>query len=390
MKPYGYAVLPAEIVAKHTDTYARIGDVMLHSTSYFKIGYTKFRTLAEAETYCESHPRNSIVACNAADTATTAYIADLAAQISTTPESMGIDAYKIGKMIQAHGGYTRRSLGMKNNALPEAEQCNIELLDNPEFLSIVKGMYFKNQDGEWYCLRRPQSGDVWQWQRDYCRVFGDTSEEARKLVEAIEAAEAAHIESQRPKVERPHNRTHYEDLPTLTIAHRATLMTCLASQAMNAYIHTAGKQEIYRYLWHFYTEEYNILQSELKYRTEAQPKERKSKRATEKATADFRSANEHLAAQGDSIFTKAYQQILASADYPLPLHLDEIIPRDIPENTPPSLQETRDLLQTVIKLADLDLDPTSFEAEDRALLMKTIRKTLEAIKANHILKEKTP
>ena len=318
-----------------------------------------------------------------------------AAELELSLDAFGRMVWDIAQHLDQDNGKTRDELAVAGF---DVRVLRGALLDGIMFESDGGGRRRSPfRAGAWYVIRNYRRDDTEvkglpKWMARWREVFGGI-EGVLDICEEIEVMIAAYHEAQKPK--REHDRPYLEEKPTREIAHRAAVAGLQQALYHKVWLRkfdsrdTRDEWGIYSYVAGVWGHEYNVMVAELRYRTEAEPEERSSRKKTDAAIRDWAKAADYLDdVTGGEFFTEDYVRRYMAQDV-MPLHVGDV-PRDVPERVNAEWQSERELLATVIRLVGLDLDPASFAYDDRELLMKRIRETLAGIKSEYITSPPSP
>ncbi|MEL6526014.1 MAG: hypothetical protein AAFQ07_09925, partial [Chloroflexota bacterium] len=177
---------------------------------------------------------------------------------------------------------------------------------------------------------------------------------------------------------RQHDNPYIEKLTTLQVAHRLA-MADIMLHWMHAYkLNVSLTDDTYGWLQSIWSKQADTMRAELEYRTEAQPEPRSSKRKTEAARKDFRTASEWLSG-AKQIYSDEFKKMTRKLAMPFDLTIDEeALPKQVPEKQPVMRMGYTELIHEFMRwVTDAELDPDSFEYEDATLLRNKLREALE-------------
>lgn len=134
--------------------------------------------------------------------------------------------------------------------------------------------------------------------------------------------------------------------------------------------------------------QYEILMNELTYRMHAEPPIERSKKKTKATAEDWAKASEYHKNPVEHFFSKEFvDAVVQSTEYP-DLSIDpEHLPKQLPEKTPTKWKTDREIFADLVKWFDAELDPESFEYEDRKTFVEMARRWLTTTKGEKAEKE---
>lgn len=171
----------------------------------------------------------------------------------------------------------------------------------------------------------------------------------------------------------------FSQYSTFDIAYRAACADVLRGWYGHQYGFMRGNFNQSKEAMHVWGEQYSILSNELKYRVHAPAPEKESKKKTKEAAEDWAKAAEYLEKGTLYFFSREFLRVVtASPEYPDLTIEPEHLPKLPPEKTPVAWKSDRDLLAEVITWLNAELDPFSFEFEDRKTFIDMARRWLAA------------
>lgn len=305
-------------------------------------------------------------------------VIDLAERVGVAVDVLAVDVWRVCMWLQMQGNN-------HDEGLPDDLPGYVLALDDVD--GVLSGILFKSKDGQWFVNRRKSHynpfesvGEVWSWARQWCVVFGGVDGEA--VLDIVATIEAEIDRVLNPPVKRGHDRLHYEEVDTFTIAHRWAVHKLLAEHYFSKVLGSRGMGSIYASLSSLHRGEAWVYHAELVWRTTGEPEPRRTKAEFREAVWDWKKAGDYLS--GDLvIFDKAYAEAIVSAE-----GLDLVADVDnLPKmgRMPAKRMSVPELLSEVVRLAGVELPPDSFEYEDRELLYESIRKVLSNMRSEHIV-----
>lgn len=252
-------------------------------------------------------------------------------------------------------------------------KAKIEDARNP---SIKEGAWVKYQD-EVYQVKRIMQGGIYFVES----IYGDTQMPTRMEIELVHA----------PRRKREtFSGGHFSQYTTFDIAYRAACAEVLArwyqcgfmnreESTKRTYPHKACAAQWYH--------EYNVLMDELIYRMHAAPPIESSKKKTQATAADWAKAEAYRKNPVPHFFSKDFvDAVTQSPEYP-DLAIDpEHLPKLLPEKTPMKWKSDREIFADLATWLNAEIDPDSFEFEDRKTFVDMARRwlmTAKGEKATH-------
>lgn len=229
----------------------------------------------------------------------------------------------------------------------------------------------------WYLRRSPEA-----WYMVFARRFGKECAAWQMIIEA--AHQAALDEREARKVWRKLERfagVELEHVDTRTVAYWAAVNDVLCCRVAARHLYDKSLREILRAV---YSDAFQALRAELVYRTKSDPQERPSKKKYLAAKADWAKARDLLEAGTNHFFSSEYVMYCMFQDTEPDLTADfEHLPRSTQEKTPVMWQNNVQVMQTFLQFVN-DATEGSFEAEDVALILKTIKPLLARAKGQRV------
>lgn len=317
--------------------------------------------------------------------------------LEKSERQVALDMWELGELIQAnHGKWTRANL--------EHEAPHLAyLFDAPH--GLLNDFLFINDESAIWCVRWFKFNDLnksekrlvdvsrgldnvwasgkkdgrWRWVRTWIYHFGSSldPEINRKYNDLLQEWRDFYKPPARPEPVRKYGNETLEKLETVEVAHRWQLAQMMQSWMYSIFL-TDLSQITFRWMADVWRREAMEIQSELEYRTEAEPKDRGSKKKNEAARRDFRKASLYLAG-AEIIYADEFMQMVVKAAFPFDLNVDyEHLPKLPPDKAPVMHMDSRNLMNEFIRwVTDAEIDPDSFEAEDAQILRNRLREALE-------------
>ena len=325
-------------------------------------------------------------------------------KIGKPMREVALDMWMLGDVVQDHHGkWTWADMII--------EHPNLEyLLDHA---SLLNEIVFINDSGFMYCIRgmkwhdlnmsekrlgqSPDASSIWagghkdarwRWVRNWMSVFGGSADAVtmRKYNDLLQEWRDFYAPPELPVVARSMDTAWMEEIDTQVIAHRWAVAKVMSHWMFQSQMISLGNGSTYSWMRHVWADQVRMMQSELEYRTAAQPKERSSKKKTVAAKRDFRRANEALVAGVGQFFSDDFVEMVGDTAFPFNVaHLNyEQLPEYAPENKPIKWMSDRELVNDFMGFITEDFDADSFEYEDRKLLMDNLRKQFARIKGQNV------
>lgn len=346
-------------------------------------------------------------------------IQEFASKLEVTPEQLAADIHALCAWIQEQGNRGYTELQLKDAGLPVyILSADKALYDR--ILFHAEGERRKDYHG-WGVKRQPMvAGEIFAWEETWLMRFGWLDNDLTKQVRAkINMAENPGIQvgdwveykggvlrvgmiqsngqfvleniyggfsvfakrDELVKVDAPRRNLEtfsgggFSAYSTFEIAYRMACAVVLADWYTNARFHeTYSRVYPHREAVTVWREQYRILRNELVYRTHAAP-EKGSKKKTKEAAEDWAKAAEYLEKGTLYFFSREFLKVVTeSPEYP-DLSIDpDHLPKLLPERIPVAWKSDRELFSDVLKWLDKDIDPASFEYEDREKFIDIARR----------------
>ena len=179
------------------------------------------------------------------------------------------------------------------------------------------------------------------------------------------------------KPQRNHNITSLERLTTIEVAHRRELAKLMSIWMFSFRTYAGFRDTTYSWLQNIWEAQAYIMTAELEYRTEADPEPRSSKKKTEAAKKDFRTAALWLTGV-NTIYSDEFIHLVANADMPFDPSVNyDDLPKQVPEKAPVMKMGYTQLMHEFMRWVSLkEIDPDSFEGEDAHMLRTKLHNTL--------------
>lgn len=227
-----------------------------------------------------------------------------------------------------------------------------------------------------------QSGkyEVWKWEQTWLEKFAyllpERAEKIQKRLDAIQQV------NQR-KPERRHDQHWLENLETVRIAHHRELAKLMAIW-MYSFRKIHRLDTGFTYLQNIWEKQVMTFTAELEYRTEADPAQRTSKKKTEAAKRDFRTASIWLTG-AKKVFSDEFVEKVEKSTLPFDLTVDyDNLPKQVPEKSPVMKMGYYELMHEFMRwVTDNEIDPDTFEGEDAYLLKHKLDEALHTTLDDH-------
>jgi hypothetical protein len=314
-------------------------------------------------------------------------IEKIAGELSVTPAQLATDLWFVANWIDEN---RNRGFSLEQLRATGVELQTYMLVDSA--FAVLDGIVFERFDGPksrrysegWMVRKNPN------WRVTWRTRFAEYAPDKVLLIDQWqaeqEAAKAAEESKPKRKVEGMHGEGYFESFTSLQIAYRAAvahvLMRRYREMRWNRGYLDRGA---WRYMAATWQQQWETMIGELRYRTEAEPEPRSSKKKTREAVEDFAKAKELVEAGTSYFFSPEYvEQVLSAVEEP-DLTVDfEHLPRQPLEKTPVRWLSDRQVIESFLQFLAEDHDPASFEYEDQKLVLETLRKTYARAKGQKI------
>lgn len=356
-------------------------------------------------------------------------IQEIAGKLEVTADVLAADIHRVCTWILEKGNRGYTELQLKEAELPTYFLSADKLLWDDMLFHAVPSRK-KHEYSGWGVRRHPMVGDVLAWEVNWLRNFQHLDIELVKQVKAkLESARAIKegawvkyrdevyqvkrlmpggvyfIESiygdtampSRAELELVHaprrkresfSGGSFSQYSTFDIAYRAACATVLAKWYVEGFIRREEKfKRTYPHRdcatqWYH---EYNILMDELAYRMHAAPPIESSKKKAQATAEDWAKAATYQEEGVNHFFSKEFvEAVTGSPEYP-DLSIDsEHLPKMPPEKTPIKWKTDREVFADLAKWLSADIDPNSFEHEDRKTFVEMARRWLTTAKGEKV------
>ncbi len=306
-----------------------------------------------------------------------------------TIEQLAADIYELAAFIQGTGnkGILIHDIASRNNTA--GTDLKTYFLDEVSCREALDGIMFyakpsrRSDFSGWYVKKRPVIGTVWEWQRRWVELYQQDTDAARAITAAIEAAEQQEAEAVKRSVET-FAQGSFQQFTTLQIGHRLAIAEILHQRATRRYFDldrpdprmeitdTSKKrprkkedfrQSPQRYFQNVWRREFNLMYSELEYRKE---------------TGDELAA-EIIKKSASYFFTEEFQAAAAISEIEPDFMIDvDYLPTPAPDKLliryKTDYQLTNEFMQLIAADEAGHSDKTTFEYEDRQLILKALKK----------------
>lgn len=315
-------------------------------------------------------------------------------QMGKTEAQVANDVWALGELVQAnHGKWTRAHLIEQAGDLAY-------LLDQS---MLIKDILFENDEGVIWAIRHLKfhdlnkserklvgemgdlahiwaggKGDRWRWVRTWIARFGGSldAEIGERYNALLAEWRAFYMPPERPIPVRKEGTEWMARLSTKEVAHYWAVACLMDTWMWSLTMNVMGSGGIYAWMRAVWSEQARMFQSELEYRTEADPPPQSSKKKTEAAFRDYRSASLELVGGWRNFFTDDFMAMVKETAFPF--HISDLdyeqLPEAAPENKPIKWMSDGELVRDFMRFLDADFDRDSFEYEDRELLLDNLRK----------------
>ncbi|PSN80987.1 hypothetical protein C8B47_03670 [filamentous cyanobacterium CCP4] len=307
----------------------------------------------------------------------------LCERLEVTPTQFTGDLYKLCRWMQDESKHYNLSISTieKFNQDNPDDTLATYFLDTSILDDTIDGILYHADSRKfsgWGINKNPviksEKYECWSWERQWLENFAYLHpERANAIQNRIDTINKAHER----KPQRNHNITALENLPTIEIAHRRELAKLMSIWMFSFRTYAGFRDTTYRWLQNIWEAQAYIMTAELEYRTAAEPEPRSSKKKTEAAKKDFRTAALWLTGV-NTIYSDAFVELVKGADMPFDPSVNyDDLPKQIPEKAPVMKMGYTKLMNEFTRWVSLnEIDPDSFEGEDALMLKNKIHNTL--------------
>lgn len=348
-------------------------------------------------------------------------IEELAGRLEVTPEQLAADIHRVCAWIQEQGNRGYSGLQMRDAGLP------VYMLEADK--ALYDGMLFfaepsrRGDYSGWGVKRQPMiHGEIYAWETNWLNAFQHLEIELVGLVKAkIDDArnpvikEGDWVEYQGEswrvgrvangsyyledfsrnvtfakrdeltKLEAPRRKRetfsggHFSSYTTFDIAYRAACCVVLSQWHRRMYQHhmlDTKRNYSHQEAVVVWQQEYAVLLDELRFRSHAAaPSSESSKKKAAAIALDWAKAKAYAENPVSHFFSYEFAQaVTESPEYP-DLSIDpDHLPKQVPEKTPIKWQTDRQVMDAVLRWLDKDIEPSTFEYEDREKFIDVARR----------------
>lgn len=168
---------------------------------------------------------------------------------------------------------------------------------------------------------------------------------------------------------------NFSTYSTFEVAYRMACADVLRGWYGHQYGFMRGNHTQSKEAMHVWGDQYRILRNELIYRTYAPAPKKESQKKTREAAEDWSRTKEYLEKGTLYFFSREFLKVVTeSPEYP-DLSIDpDHLPKQLPEKTPIKWQTDRQVMDAVLRWLDKDIEPNSFEYEDRKTFIDMARR----------------
>lgn len=352
-------------------------------------------------------------------------IQEIAGKLEVTPEQLAADIHALCSWIQGQGNRGYTELQLKDAGLP-VYFLGVDKALWDGMLFHAEGQGRKDYSG-WGVKRHPMiQGEVYAWEVSWLNTFQyletKLTSQIRAKIEAVRTpsikvedwveyqgeswwvsritSSSYYLEDlsgnaafakrdELTKLEAPRRKRaefaggSFSSYSTFEIAYRAACCYVMCHWYRGAYHRHMHEKRNYPYreaavIWQ---QEYAVLLDELRFRSHVQPPLESSKKKAEATAEDWAKAKAYAENPVPHFFSQEFVlAAIESSEYP-DLSIDpEHLPKAPSEKTPVAWKSDREILADVLKWLDKDIDPTSFEYEDRKTFVEMARRWLATAK----------